>query len=152
MDGGRGDRGDRRAWGRRGRRSDAMSPPKYISPSRLGRFFYLECERFLRYSSTPRESRRSEGVPAASHATRPVHQAVLEGGFEWEERALTTFLVGRARVAAPSVPDVPVRERAHSVEETRRLLSEIAPGEAIYQATLRVPTAFYARYGIDPSQ
>src|SRR4051812_32987737 len=34
--------------------------PKFVSPSRIARYYYHECERYLRYTSTPKEDRRAE--------------------------------------------------------------------------------------------
>jgi len=126
---------------------------KHVSPSRVGRYFFLECSRFLRYSSTPSEALTTEGVPRAPWETRPVNRAVLDAGYEWEERALAGPLSGVAEVAPPSAerPNAQPRERAHSIDATARLLRDLQPGKAIYQGTLRPPPAFYRRYGLDPA-
>jgi len=126
---------------------------KHISPSRVGRYFFLECPRFLRFSSTPSDALDREGVPRAPWETRPVNRAVLDAGYEWEERALAGPLAGIAEVA-PAPADSPLtelRERAHSIEATGQLLRDLPPGRAIYQGTLRPPPSFYRRYGLDPA-
>ncbi len=79
---------------------------KYISPSRVGRYFHLECERYLRYSSTPSSALVHEGVPRTPWETRPVNRAVLDTGYQWEERALAGPLAAVA-VVAPAPPDRP---------------------------------------------
>ena len=41
--------------------------PKFtVSPSRIARYYFHECDRYLRYTSTPKERRAEEGVPARS--------------------------------------------------------------------------------------
>jgi DNA replication ATP-dependent helicase Dna2 len=127
-----------------------MTSAKQISPSRVGRYFHLECLRFLRYSSTPKQALVAEDVPAAPYETRPVQRAVLDTGYQWEERALAGPLAGIAEVAQPppDKPKTPPRERVHSLEATAQLLRDLPPGRAIYQASLRAPEAFYARYDL----
>ncbi len=46
-------------------------PPKFISPSRIARFYYLECERYLRYGSVTKGARGEEGVPDPPYDTEP---------------------------------------------------------------------------------
>ncbi len=126
---------------------------KHISPSRVGRYFHLECPRYLRYSSTPTRALKEEGVPRAPWETRPVHRAVLDAGYQWEERALAGPLASIAEIA-PASPDRPrteLRERAHTIEGTAQLLRGLPPGQAIYQGTMRAPAAFYRRYALDPT-
>ena len=69
-----------------------MSGPRFVSPSRIARYYFLECERFLRYSSTPSADRRRSPVPDTPFETRPVDRAVLERGYVWEEQALADHL------------------------------------------------------------
>jgi len=127
-----------------------MSGPKFVSPSRIARYYFLECERFLRYSSTPSSDRRAESIPSAAFETRPVDRAVLERGYLWEERALSELLGDTVHIADDATGSTRVRDRAHSADRTNALLATLEPGRSIYQATLRVPTAFYERYGFDP--
>ncbi len=58
---------------------------KSVSPSRVGRYYHLECPRYLRYSSTARADRATEGVPSIPFDSRPVHRAVLDAGYVWED-------------------------------------------------------------------
>ncbi|MDY0001352.1 MAG: AAA domain-containing protein [Polyangia bacterium] len=127
-------------------------PRFWTSPSRLGRCFFLGCERFLRFESTPRARREREGVPSASADRRPVTQAVLERGYSWEERVLRDHLGGQAIVATPKARKerTPLCERRHSLEESLELFARAPEGSYIYQATLRPPPAFYERLGMDP--
>lgn len=76
-------------------------------------------------------------------------QRVLEEGACWEEEVLAEHLDGEAWVAPG---DGPISERYWSTEDTVELLKQAAPGQWIYQPTLRVPELFYERYGIDPEQ
>ena len=80
-------------------------PVKVISPSRIARYFFHECPRYLRYSSTPKELWDVEGVPAPPFDHSPVTAAILEGGYTWEEEVV------RNRLAGPG-PASPTRRRA----------------------------------------
>ena len=68
----------------------APAAAKVISPSRIARFFFHECPRYLRYSSTPKELWDVEGVPAPPFDHSPVTAAILEGGYTWEEEVVQT--------------------------------------------------------------
>ena len=124
--------------------------PKFISPSRVARFYFHECERYLRYSSTPSELRDAEGVPKTPYDFRPITQAIFETGFLWEERVLDEQLAGLVHISR-SNQEAPVRDRVLTADETKELLTSIEPGEWIYQPTLISPAGFYERYGINPS-
>lgn len=124
---------------------------KFISPSRVARFYFHECERYLRYSSTPSAERAAEGIPSTPFDTRPVTQAILESGYAWEEEVLATRLGDRAEVAPPAEPDQPFRDRVLSAEESREVLGDLTPGRFAYQPTLTTPPGFYEEYGIDPA-
>ncbi len=132
------------------------SPPPHagaarfvLSPSRLARFFFHECERNLRFLATRDKS--AEGVPALAVEQSPVARAVLEGGYAWEEEVVAHHLNGRAHVAAPSSPRQPLHERVHSEAETVALLRSLPRGHALYQGTLEVPERFVTRFGLDPA-
>lgn len=122
-------------------------PQFYLSPSRIARYFYHECERYLRYHATPKDRRKADGVPDIAWDTSPVRAAILEGGFTWEREIIEKRLNGRVRVAKGRGK---VHERAHSVGETLSILPALQPGEAIYQPTLQIPDVFLERYGIAP--
>jgi hypothetical protein len=129
-----------------------MTSPKYVSPHRLARFYFHECERYLRFSSTPRAEREVEGIPSQSWHVQPVTAAILEGGYIWEEQVVRDHLVGCVRLAPARDDNTPLRDRAMSLEETRNALTTLRAGEFAYQPTLRPPTSFYQRYGLDPSK
>ena len=126
----------------------AASPPKLISPSRIARYFFQECPRYLRYSSTPKELWAVEGVPEPPFDHSPVTTAILEGGYTWEEEVVANRLKGRVFIAEAK-PDTRLKDRVWGASETRRILTGMKPGESIYQPTLITPPSFYARYGID---
>src|SRR5262249_29249587 len=52
---------------------------------------------------------------------------------------------------AGAKPGTRMRDRVWSVEDTRRLLAGLKPGESIYQPTLVTPQGFYTRYNLDPA-
>ncbi len=125
-------------------------PAKLISPSRIARYFFHECGRYLRYSSTPKELWEVEGVPAPPFDHSPVTEAILEGGYSWEEEVVRTRLAGRVLIAE-AAPGARLKDRVFSAAETRRLLQDLEPGQAIYQPTLITPPGFYEHYGLDSS-
>jgi hypothetical protein len=126
------------------------APAKLISPSRIARYFFHECRRYLRYSSTPKELWDVEGIPAPPFDHSPVTAAILEGGYTWEEEVVQNRLAGRVLIAeAP--PGTCLKDRVLGAAETRRLLTAIEPGQAIYQPTLITPPGFYDYYRLDSS-
>jgi len=121
--------------------------PKLVSPSRIARYYYLECERYLRYTSTPREDWTAEGIPPRDIDTSPVTAAILESGYVWEEQVVERL--GKRLVLSDRPRAGPVRDRILGVEDTRTAVQRLEPGQLIYQPTLVPSPAFYARYGID---
>ena len=132
------------------RAASAPQVPKWVSPSRIARYYFQECARYLRYSSTPKEQQKAEGIPPAPFDFRPVSTAMLETGYLWEEQVVEHHLAGNVHIA-PAEDGVEMRDRVLTVERTRELLASLTPGEWMYQASLTTPSAFYQRYGIDPS-
>ncbi len=126
----------------------STTPPKLISPSRIARYFFQECPRYLRYTSTPKELWEVEGVPEPPFDHSPVTTAILEGGYTWEEEVVANRLKGCVFIA-DAKPDTRLKDRVWGASETRRILTNLKPGESIYQPTLITPPSFYARYGID---
>jgi hypothetical protein len=128
----------------------AESLPKRVSPSTIARYYFHECERFLRYVATPVGSRLAEGIPKAPFDTSPVTRAILDGGYVWEEEVVGRHLGDSVEIAKADGVQ-PVRDRIHGVDASRRLISDLRPGRYVYQPTLQVPTSFYEHYGIDPN-
>ncbi|WP_292366189.1 MULTISPECIES: bifunctional RecB family nuclease/DEAD/DEAH box helicase [unclassified Methanoculleus] len=118
-----------------------------LSPSLIGRFFYHDCERYLRYHATPEQERENAGIPAAAIDTSPVTRALLDAGIRWEEKVVRTKLAGRVRLPEGTGA---ISERSFSIEESFDLLPRLSPGEAIYQATIPVSVHFLQSYDLDP--
>lgn len=121
-----------------------------LSPSRIARYYFLECDRYLRFMAVPGGRRREEGIPKVEHDYSPVTEAVLQGGYEWEQQVITEHLTDRVVLPRSVEEEAPLHERKHSYPETLAALRTLAPGEAIYQPTLRVPATFHERFGLDP--
>lgn len=117
-----------------------------LSPSRIARYFYHECERYLRYHSTPADKRESAGVPEIEWDTSPVTAAILEGGYLWEQNVIEKILKKKARIAPGKGK---LYERAHSIKNSLKVLKSLKINEAVYQPSLQVPKSFYDRYGLD---
>lgn len=58
-----------------------MPEPLIVSPSLLGRYFFLNCERMLRFSATPTPRRSADGVPSRVPIRSVLQEAILEGRF-----------------------------------------------------------------------
>ncbi|MDE2906933.1 MAG: AAA domain-containing protein [Acidobacteriota bacterium] len=125
----------------------APRAPFGVSPSTLARYFFHDCDRFLRFRATRQPSRN--GVPQRRYESGPVMAEVLESGRTWEEQILTTHLAGRALVADG---DGALADRVWSVEESVDLLRRARHGEFLYQLTLRAPASLYEALDIDPAQ
>src|SRR5947207_10552 len=95
-----------------------MPLPKLVSPSRIARYYFHECERYLRYSSTPRELLESEGVPEAPFDHSLVTAAILESGTTWEASVLRL-------VAAPEPQPFDIRHVRPPIETF--LATELVP-------------------------
>ncbi|MEA3510779.1 MAG: AAA domain-containing protein, partial [Actinomycetota bacterium] len=119
-----------------------------LSPSRIARYYFHECDRYLRYSATPKSKRATDGVPSHELDHSLVTRAILQGGYDWEERVLTEHLP--SAIIAEGSGDKPRHDRRHSIEDTLSILAQMQPGDYLYQPTLRPPPGFYERYGIDP--
>lgn len=122
--------------------------PFRVSPSGIGRYFFLDCDRFLRYSASPPAERQADGIPDRGFDASPLMQEVLESGLRWEEHVVGTILAGRAAVAGGTGP---LHERRFTPEETLARLAAEPVGRFVYQATLVPPAAFYSAFGIDPA-
>ena len=126
-----------------------VARPKVISPSRIARYFFQECDRFLRDSSTSAAECAGAGVPAADRNESPATQAILDAGYDWEEEVVRQHLAGRVRLAdAPA--GARLRDRVFGLDATRQVLHTLKPGEYVYQPTLTAAPAFYSRFGLDP--
>lgn len=124
----------------------------FLSPHRVARYYFHECDRYLRYVATPKGRKEEEGVPPYELDHSLVTKAILQSGFTWEEQVLGEHLAGRALVAppAPGEPEGPLRDRAHTIPQTIRALRDATAGTVLYQPTIEPPLAFYRRYGLDP--
>lgn len=117
-----------------------------LSPSRLARFYYHECQRYLRFHATPTAARKGQGVPGQDAGGNRVTQAILARGYEWEEEVLKGALKERALVARGKGP---LRERAFTVPDTLSTLRSMKSGQWIYQPTLSVPGSFLEHFGLE---
>lgn len=122
-----------------------------VSPSRIARYYFHECARFLRYSSTPQAEREAQGIPEIPFQFQPVTEAIFERGYAWEEEVVGELIADQV-VLGPADPGGQLRDRMMSVDDTNRALASLKAGEYLYQPTLRTPDAFYEFYGIDPAK
>ncbi|MDA1049608.1 MAG: UvrD-helicase domain-containing protein [Planctomycetota bacterium] len=125
----------------------ATAPPFRTSPSAIARYFFLDCQRFLRFHAASPQTRRDEQLPSPEFDHSPLIKAVLESGFVWEQTVVEQHLDKRVFIA-PGEGDL--HTRRFDWKATLELLRTAPVGTFIYQPTLRLPLAFYERYGIDP--
>ena len=123
-------------------------PPFRTSPSAISRYFFHDCERFLRYTAAGAAQRKLDNVPARDFDHSPLMKAILESGYSWEQMVLDKYLKGKAKIA-PGKGDVYTRRFDWAA--TVDLLRTAKPDTYLYQPTLRTPKAFYDGYGIDPA-
>jgi len=124
-----------------------VKTPFRVNPSLVARYFFHDCERFLRYSMTPAAKRSADGVPSHKPDTSPVMEAIREAGYSWEELVVSTHLKGKALIAPGAGT---LRERRFGWQGTVDALRDAEPGRFLYQGSLRAPSSFYDRFGIDP--
>lgn len=122
--------------------------PFRVTPSGIARYFFLDCDRFLRYSSSSPLEQQAAGIPEREFDASPLMHEVLESGVRWEERVVGTILAGRVAIAAGTGP---LNERRFTPEESFARLTAEAVGKFVYQTTLVAPAAFYTAFGLDPS-
>jgi len=120
----------------------------HLTPSTIARYFFQDCERYLRYRAAPRAERETAGVPERQFDHSPLMRAVLAAGSLWEREVVEKLLAGRVEIAPGSGP---LPERRHSEPATLELLRTTPPGRFLYQATLRPSPPFYAAHGLDPT-
>jgi hypothetical protein len=120
----------------------------HLAPSTIARYFFQDCERYLRYRGAPRAEREHCGIPERQFDHSPLMRAVLAAGSLWEREVVEKLLAGRVEVAAGPGP---LSERRHAETDTLDLLRTAPPGGYLYQVTLRPPPSFYTAHGLDPS-
>ncbi|MFY1112326.1 MAG: AAA domain-containing protein [Methanosarcinaceae archaeon] len=118
-----------------------------LSPSLIARFFYHNCERYLRYHATPLQERAQIGIPAVKPDQSPATKALLEAGNRWEELVVLEKL--KDNLLIPEGEGA-LHERAHSVKESLEIFRNLKKGDAVYQPTLLVPPRFYQKYNLSP--
>jgi hypothetical protein len=120
-----------------------------LTPSAVARYFFLDCDRYLRYWAASDSERVSGAVPERAFDHSPLMQAVLESGLSWEEKIISQLLAGRVLIAPG---DGPLCERRFTAPATVEHLRTEPVGRFLYQATLRPPQRFYDAYGLDPAR
>jgi len=122
-----------------------------LSPARVARYYFHECDRFLRYTATPKDQKVAQGIPPYDEDRSLLTKAILKSGYDWEGEVLDTHLSDSAVIAPPPPenPAAPKTDRVHSVASTIEALRHAASGQYIYQPTLIATEGFYDRYDLD---
>ncbi|MFZ2500180.1 AAA domain-containing protein [Methanosarcina sp.] len=118
-----------------------------LNPSLIARFFYHNCERYLRFHATPLQTRSKVGIPVVNQNQNPVTKALLEAGNKWEESVILNKL--KSNVIIP-VGEGALHERAHPIETSLEIFRKLKTGDAVYQPTILVSPQFYQNYHLSP--
>ena len=73
----------------------APTTPFRLNPSGIARYFFLDCDRFLRFAAAPEAERRKAGIPEREFDHSPLMRAVLASGTAWEVEVVERLLAGR---------------------------------------------------------
>jgi len=120
----------------------------YISPSRIARYFYHECERYLVYTATPKDEREARGIPKPPYDYSPITKAILDGGYAWEEEVLKSKITNKVHKAKADRV-VSIKDMTFDELETLKVLKKISGGEYLYQGCFIAPESFYKTYRLD---
>jgi DNA replication ATP-dependent helicase Dna2 len=118
-----------------------------LSPSMIARFFYHDCDRYLRYHATPRKEWSSKGIPLVDIEDSPISKRLLQAGIKWEEDVVLDKL--KDDVILPSGLGA-VHERKHTIESTLVLLDNLSFGKAVFQPSLKTSPDFLQKYDLSP--
>ncbi|KKF99595.1 ATP-dependent helicase [Methanosarcina mazei] len=118
-----------------------------LSPSLIAKFFYHNCERYLRFHSTPLQMHSKVGIPVVTQNHSPVTKALIEAGNKWEETVILNKL--KNNVIIPSGEGA-LHERSHPIETSLEIFSKLKTGDAVYQPTILVSPKFYQKYHLSP--
>jgi len=123
--------------------------PFKISPSRIARFYYLSgCERYFRYTATPKAEGQKQGVPHIEDEAGRNGEKLINAGFEWEEEVIESKLGNNAVLAIDEI-GTKISDLSHDVPATLMALCNLKVGEYLYQPTLETPDGLYERYNLD---
>lgn len=124
----------------------ATAKKAVMSPSRIARYFFHDCDTFLLFHSTLPDDRVEHGIPEGKNESQPLMEAIQHQGNRWEESAVTEYLAGQRVHVADG--DCALADRFHDVDATLALLRNAAVGDWIYQPTLEVPGLLYEQFGL----
>ncbi len=127
-----------------------MTSSLLLSPSRLARYFFHDCESFLVLGSLSDEEREVRALPSPHEDTSEVSRAIQEQGYAWEEEVLRTYLSAATVHVAQSKGRL--SERFHTVQASLELLRTAAVGDFIYQPSFDASPSFYTTFELDPTQ
>lgn len=122
--------------------------PRRVSPSDIARYFFHDCERFLRFRVASTAERAAWHIPKHEFDRSPLMQAILSSGYRWEEEVVGKLLDGKVHVAAG---EGELNRKRFGLDDTLALLHATKPGSYIYQATLRATPGFYDHHGLAPA-
>jgi DNA replication ATP-dependent helicase Dna2 len=97
-----------------------------LSPSLIARFFYHNCERYLRFHATPIQARSRVGVPSVDQKQNLVTKAILEAGNKWEEFVILNNL--KNNVIIPPGEGA-LHERSHSIEKSLEIFRRLSSSD-----------------------
>jgi hypothetical protein len=100
--------------------------PFNVSPSKLARFFYHDCERQLKAAVGSPEQREQWGMTTPVAEENSVVRLLQDSGYDWEEKVVRELLGGQATIAPG---EGPLSERVFPPAESLQKLAEMVEGE-----------------------
>ena len=121
-----------------------------LSQSSISLYYYYNCPRYLVFSTFKKELREKYHIPDASVMRNPVTKAILEGGYDWEEKVITKHIHKKVVLGKTSKAKK-IRDHVHTSSETIENLKTLSSGQYIYQGTLEPSETFLKQFGLDPN-
>jgi DNA replication ATP-dependent helicase Dna2 len=118
-----------------------------LSPSKIARYFYHECERHLMYHSLPKAESKRLNIPEELISKDTINPIIATEGFDWEKRVLEDYLKDDVVIANRDATK-PITSCYLTHEEVLQEL-RLPSKTYIYQPSLEVPQSFYRKYNID---
>ena len=116
-----------------------------ISPSRLARYFYHDCERQLLVGASGNQQKGEQ--TGMEEDTSLVVELLQDTGYDWEERVLEEHLKDHNVHIPPG--EEKLSERFFTQNQFHQLLPQLQEGDWVYQPTLKVGPDFHRRYNLD---
>lgn len=96
-----------------------------------------------------KDGKKKHSIPTDYLVRSPVTRAILEGGYDWEEKVVKHRIKDRVHLAKVKEKKK-IRDRTFGEDETIEVLGKLSEDQYIYQAQLLAPESFYIKYNLNP--